>query len=39
MTTHWCVMCPFETEDEAEAYAHDCMSPATAKLIYTTEEL
>ena len=25
--TFWCVMCSFETDDEDEAYAHDCMKP------------
>jgi hypothetical protein len=27
MTIHFCAMCPFETDDEAEACAHDCMKP------------
>lgn len=22
-----CAMCTFETDDEAQAYAHDCMKP------------
>jgi hypothetical protein len=28
--THWCVMCSFETEDQEEAWAHDCMGPPAA---------
>ena len=30
--THWCVMCSFETEDEDEAYSHDCMKPSSEEL-------
>lgn len=25
MTIHFCAMCNFETDDEAEAYEHDCI--------------
>jgi hypothetical protein len=31
MTTHFCAMCSFETDDEAAAYAHDCMKPTESR--------
>jgi hypothetical protein len=30
---HWCVMCPFETTNEAEAYEHDCMANGPGRVV------